>query len=125
MKTKTTKNSLGVIGVILGMIALGVALVHSWVGPIGPKPSLEEVVAQKAEQLRDSVAAILNGEDPKVSRPVSVDRAVTIATVIAGFLAIVFAVVSFIRREDKRVCGSAALLGGAALVVQYLLFSPH
>lgn len=120
---QSTQTSFGLVGVVVGVVAFGLALAHFWAGPFSPKPLLEEVVAEKAGKIRDAVVAKLNGEEksaPAQAQSFDIDRAVTITTIVASFLAIVLAVVSYIRREDKRVTGSAMALGGMALAVQYL-----
>ena len=121
--TETVKSSFGLVGVVAGVIALGLALVHFWAGPFSPKPSIEEVVAEKAVKIRDSVVARLKG----LQKPASVqpqgfdtDHVITTSTIVAGFLAVVLAVVSYIRREDNRVSMSAVALGGGAIALQYL-----
>ena len=43
-----------------------------------------------------------------------------VATIGTAFVAIILAVVSFIRREDLRVGGSAAALGAGAIAFQFL-----
>jgi len=111
------------VGVVVGVVAFGLALAHFWAGPFSPKPPLEEVVAEKAVKIRDAVVAKLKGDEntaPAQAQSFDTDRVVTISTIVASFLAIVLAVVSYIRREDKRVSGSAVALGGVALAVQYL-----
>lgn len=121
--TQSTQSTFGFVGVVVGVVAFGLALAHFWVGPFSPKPPLEEVVAEKAVKIRDAVVAKLKGEEkatPAQAQSFDTDRVVTISTIVASFLAIVLAVVSYIRREDKRVSGSAVALGGVALAVQYL-----
>jgi hypothetical protein len=111
------------MAVVIGVVAFGLALVHFWAGPFSPQPPIEEVVADKAVKIRDAVVAKLKGEEKASlahTQSFDTDRVVTIATVVASFLAIVLAVVSYLRREDKRFSGSAVTLGGVALAVQYI-----
>jgi hypothetical protein len=112
------------VGVVIGVVAFGLALAHFWAGPFSPKPPIEEVVADKAVKIRNAVVAKLKGEEKAAAahaQSFDTDRVVTISTIAASFLAIVLAVVSYIRREDKRISGSAVALGGVALAVQYLV----
>ena len=121
--TQTSRSTFGLVGLVVGVVAFGLALAHFWAGPFSPKPPREEVVAEKAVKIRDAVVAKLKGEEkaaPARAQAFDTDRVVTISTIVASFLAIVLAVVSYIRREDKRISGSAVALGGVALAVQYL-----
>jgi hypothetical protein len=123
---ETARSTFGLVGVVAGVIALGLALVHFWAGPFNPKPPVEDVVAEKAVKLRDSVVARLKGEQKPVSvqtQTFDTDRVVTISTIGAGFLAVVLAVASYIRREEKRVSVSAVALGGGAIALQYFAFA--
>lgn len=119
---KSKRNTLGLIGLVIGITALGAALFHFWAGPINESPPLEEVVADKAVKIRDSVVARLKGEEPATttkSRVWDADRIVDISTVAGGFLAIVLGAVAFIRREDLRISGSAVAFGGGAIAFQF------
>jgi len=121
--TQSMRSTFGVVGVVVGVVAFGLALAHFWAGPFSPKPPLEDVVADKAVKIRDAVVLKLKGEEsvaPATAQSFDADRVVTISTIVASFLAIVLAVVSYIRREDKRVSASAVALGGVALAVQYI-----
>lgn len=121
--TETVRSSFGLVGVVAGVIALGLALVHFWAGPFNPKPPVEEVVAEKAVKIRDSVVAKLKGEEKPASfqaQTFDTDRVIAISTIVAGFLAVVLAAVSYIRKEEKRVSVSAVALGGGAIALQYL-----
>lgn len=60
-----------------------------------------------------------SSEQPKFNT----DRIVTLSTVAAGFLAVVLAVIAYVRREDKRISGSAVALGAAALAFQFLVIA--
>jgi hypothetical protein len=117
------KNTIGIIGVIFGMLALGMALLHFWAGPFDRYPALEEIVADKALSIKERVISKLKGDKTVVMAPkreYSKDNLVDIATISFGFLAIICAVISFIKREDKRASGSAVFLGIGAIGFQLL-----
>jgi hypothetical protein len=48
---------------------------------------------------------------------------VRVATIVAGLLAILLAVGSFVRREDPRLAGSAAALGGGAIAFHFFVMA--
>jgi hypothetical protein len=107
---------------MLGGIAFCAAVIHFFAGPIVPPPTLEETTAEIAVNLKDAVKAKLTGEEYTPERPRrsrDADDWLRIGTVCAGVVAIVLGLLAFIRREDLRVSGSAAVLGGAAVAFQF------
>ena len=121
---KSNTNKFGLPGVAIGIIALGMALFHFWLGPISPPPPMEVTIADHAVKIKKAVEAKIKGEKykapPTPSNRFDGDRMFDVATIAAGFLAIILAVVSFIRHESIRVSGSAVALGGGAIAFQFL-----
>ena len=114
------------IGIGLGAIALLTALLQFYAGPFTTKPSVEDVVAQKAVAIRDATIAAMKGEQREKMVPppqMDLDRIVQIATALLGGLAIVLGVLGFARKEPLRAAGGAAVLGGAALAFQFLVIA--
>ncbi|PIE57135.1 MAG: hypothetical protein CSA34_00535 [Desulfobulbus propionicus] len=124
-QTKGTfwKQKIGLLGVLFGLIAFGTALFHYWAGPFATYPSLEETVAQKAVSIRDRVIVKIKGDkavNMAPARSYSADDLIDIGTISAGFVAIALAVISFIKREDKRASSCAALLGISTIGFQLI-----
>lgn len=116
-------RAIGLIGVVFGLLALGLALFHFWLGPLEPTPTLEEVVAEKALSIKARAVAKLTGEriqDSPQPQTRSLDAWVDILTVGFSFVAITCGVIAFIRREDRRATASAVLLGVGAIGFQFL-----
>ena len=123
-RTEAGKNPFGLVGLVVGVLALGGALAHFFVGPINPPPPLETIAAEKVVKIKESIAAKLRGEElPQTGtvRGWDADRVVETSTAMTGFLAMVLAIVSFIRREDLRVSGSAAAVGAGAVAFQFVI----
>jgi len=117
---------LGSIGIAVGSVALLVALVHFWMGPISPQPSLETTVAEKAVAIKNATIAALKGEEIEekpVTRRIDLDQGLRMATSVLGASGLILGVISFARREPLRVGGSAAFLGGAALAFQFAMIA--
>lgn len=118
-----SKTILGWVGIAFGSIALIVALVHFYAGPFAPQPTLEQAVAEKAVAIKKATIAALKGEvveAEKRSTRFNADRIIEIAiAVIAGF-AIIFAAISFAKKESYRIAIGAAGLGAAAIAFQFL-----
>jgi flagellar biosynthesis protein FlhB len=112
----------GRIGIFFGVIALALTLIHFSVGSFNSQPPLEEVVAEKALKIQSAVKAALKGEKISIShtkRSFDTDKIVSLSTVIFGLTAIVFAVVSYLKREDTRAVVCAAGLGAGVIALQY------
>jgi hypothetical protein len=124
MATETVnKNNIGVIGVCLGVLSLGMALFHFWYGPIDKHLTLEDAVAEQALSLKDRVISKIKGDTttqyaPK--RKFNKDEIFDFVIVGFAFAAIVFAVISFVKREEKRACIAATLLGFGAITFKFL-----
>jgi|GEM_PF-1996717 len=120
-------NKFAVIGLVLGIIALGVGLTHFFAGPIDPPPLLEELVADKAVKITQAMTAKLKGEEYLSSSSESdqfgPDRMIELTTVILGFIALVLAAFSFIQKEDPKISGMAAAFGGGAIALQFLILA--
>ncbi|MBK5968794.1 MULTISPECIES: hypothetical protein [Thiorhodovibrio] len=119
IKTRT----ISLIGVVFGLLALGSALLHFWLGPLEPTPPLDEVVAEQAVKIKARVVAKLTGEalqEKPEPRTRSLDAWIDVLTVSFGFVAIACGVIAFIRREDRRATASAVLLGVGAIGFQFL-----
>ncbi|MFK7845633.1 MAG: hypothetical protein AB8G77_10050 [Rhodothermales bacterium] len=117
-----SRSTLGFIGIGIGAVALLVAIVHFWMGPLSPQPSLEKIVAEKAVAIKNATIAALKGEEIEektYSRNFDLDQGVRIATSVLGGLAVILGVVSFARREPLRVGGGAAFLGCVAIAFQF------
>ena len=117
------KNKFGTYGIIVGGLALMLALVHFWAGPFSPQPSLETVVAEKAASIRQATIDALKGKEVKpvsVKSDLNADKIANIVTAILGGLAFILAAISFSNHESKRAAGSAAALGVSAIAFQFI-----
>src|SRR5262245_54832097 len=113
------------VGVVVGALAFGISIVHFFFGPIVSPPPLEEVVADKAAEVRSRVIAKLKGDEAPPPEPESsrfnADNVVMGGAAVSGFVALMLGVVGFVRREDLRMTGSAAALGATAIAFQFAL----
>ncbi len=120
----TKRSTFGVVGLTTGAIALLVALLSFWALPIliPPKP-IEQVVVEKALDIRQRLVERIAGIESKEQRDNEIDwyRICAVVAVALGAAAIVLAGVSFARRENLRISAVAALLGTGAIVAQFLI----
>lgn len=112
--------SLAMIGLALGAIALLVAATHFALGPIEPGPGFEVVAARSARAIREAVVAAAKGERQSVTQVqtrqrIGPDDLVRAGATVMGAMAMIAGVIGFVRREDRRSCAAAVVLGGAAV----------
>lgn len=122
-KNEVEHSKYGFIGILIGGIALLLALVHFWAGPFSPQPTLETVVAQKAASIRTAALDALKGNAPKNEKVTSKwdnDKVSQVTTAVLGGLAFFLAVISFAQKEPFRVSGGAAALGVSAIAFQFI-----
>jgi hypothetical protein len=115
---------LGVIGCIVGLLALISAVLPHWVVPaIFPPPPFQEVMVDTGHKWTDRLFG--HKKDVQVRTRVRnegigdrVSDAFSTAAVSLALLAIVLAVVSLILREEKLIAGVSAALGIVALAIE-------
>jgi len=120
-------NRFGLIGCILGLIAIGFAALPMWVLPtIFPPPPASSVIADTVVDIKDRLAAKITGATirPSAPRPPSKleywQRVCSIVATVLGLAALAMGVVSALRREQWRYAGIAACLGVGAMVFEIL-----
>lgn len=115
----------GLVGMVLGAIALVLALFLHSAGPLDPQPTIGQSIGEIAADIRQSALRGLKGE-PQPSpqtQPWSLDRILgTSAYVLAG-LAVVLGILGFVLRENRRVALAAVGFGGLAIGFQLFVWT--
>jgi hypothetical protein len=116
-----SKNRFSLIAMVCGGCALAMVIFHFWAGPFEPQKTLERTIAETAVNISNEVMRVRRGEPavPK-ARNWNTDKIVQIVVAVAGVLAILTAVVGFVRREDYRQVIAGVGLGGAAVAFQFV-----
>lgn len=118
-----SEAKLGFFGIIVGTVALLIALVSFWGGPFAPQPTLEEAVAEKVLSLQNAAINALNGEsiEDSYSQPKwDIDRVIDIIIPVVAVLSILMGVFSLIFKEPVQVAGCALALGFSAIAFQFI-----
>ena len=119
---KATENKLSNVGAIIGLIALGIAVFHFFLGPIEKQPSIEEYVAEKAISIKSVISSKLKGKEVigvSDHNTIGPDEIVGYGVVVLGFIAICFGVVGFLKKEEWKVSSVAVSIGVSALVFKF------
>ncbi|MCS3891746.1 hypothetical protein M2171_000879 [Bradyrhizobium japonicum USDA 38] len=130
MTTSATTSSalpsrrLGIIGSIVGVLALMAAVLPHWVVPmIFPPPPADQVIVDTGHRIKDRVIARVKGVEyqaPKVEKSAgrSWSEAASATAISLGLLAILLSVLALIFREERLLAGVAAILGTGAIAIE-------
>lgn len=122
MTEATTRTStFGILAIIFGFLSFAAVVGHFFAGPFDPPPPIEISIAEKAADIRDATVAKLKGEDYEARstvQPKTLDDYLTYALMALASLAILMAVIGFVRRESLRASVAGAALGGMAITFQ-------
>jgi hypothetical protein len=116
-------RGLGVAGSLIGLLALIAVAIPQWVLPaVPPAEPAQTAAVNTGHSLKERIMAKLKRVTPKKEekRPEREDwrRLFSAGAVSLAVLAIILAVLSLIRREEKLYAGVAAALGGGAIALQ-------
>ena len=115
---------LGIIGSIVGVLALMAAVLPHWVVPIVfPPPPADQVIVDTGHRIKDRVIARVKGVEyqaPKVEKSAARTwrETASVTAITLGLLAILLSVLSLIFREERLLAGVAATLGIGAIAVE-------
>ncbi|KYK46639.1 hypothetical protein A1D31_05930 [Bradyrhizobium liaoningense] len=115
---------LGIIGSIVGLLALIAAVLPHWVVPIVfPPPAADKVIVDTGHRIKDRIVAKVMGVEyqaPKVEKSAgrSWSETASVAAISLGLLAILFSVLALVFREERLLAGVAAALGAGAIAVE-------
>jgi len=122
MEKPQKPRKFGIAGTFIGLVALGIAVLHFFAGPIETPPPIEETVAQLTVNIKDAMSAKFKGEEyvaPAKESGIGPDKIVEYSVIAFGFLALVLGVVGFVRGEDIKANGAAVAVGAGAITFQF------
>jgi len=114
----------GIIGSIVGLLALTAAVLPHWIIPvIYPSPPIDQVIVDTGHRLKERLIARAKGVEYQApqrekSQAARWNEALAIGAVSLGLLALVFAVCSLLFREEKLLAGVSAALGVGAIAFE-------
>ncbi len=116
-------RSLAYAGLAAGGLALLLVLVHFQAGPLAPTPALEDTIADTAAKIRASAARALAGEEAPVATAAwDIDRVLRAVAAALGSAAIILSMTAFALGARLRLAIGGAVLGGAAVAAQFVIW---
>ncbi|MEY9364390.1 hypothetical protein ABH994_007111 [Bradyrhizobium yuanmingense] len=115
---------LGIIGSIVGVLALMAAVLPHWVVPIVfPPPPADKVIVDTGHRIKDRIVAKVKGVEYQAPRPEksagrSWSETASVTAISLGLLAILLSVLSLIFREERLLAAVAATLGTGAIAIE-------
>jgi hypothetical protein len=114
----------GVIGSIVGVLALIAAVLPHWVVPvIYPPPPADKVIVDTGHRLKERLIARIKGVEYQApprekSTGSQLSEAASIGAISLGLLALLLSVLALVFREERLLAGVAAALGTGAIAVE-------
>ena len=123
MKKLLARNFLGLIGLIVGLVAVLIAIFQNDLRPPPPPEDERTLTEVASEATKKLIQEKILKESPPEAVPDHEKRhdAVALTYMALGFLAIVLGVVSWIRRDHIRLSGGAVAIGLVAVGWEYVL----
>jgi len=114
----------GIIGSIVGVLALMAAVLPHWVVPmVFPPPPADQIIVDTGHRIKDRVIARVKGVEyqaPRIEKSAgrSWSETASATAVSLGLLAILLSVLALIFREERLLAGVAATLGTGAIAIE-------
>ncbi|MEW6642659.1 MAG: hypothetical protein AB1586_19290 [Pseudomonadota bacterium] len=119
---------LGVIGSLIGVLALIAAVLPHWVVPlVFPPPPADQVIVDTGHRIKDRLIARAKGIEYQAPKPEkttgsSLSKTASTAAISLGLLAILFGVLALVFREERLLAAVAGVLGVGAIAVEISFF---
>jgi hypothetical protein len=123
-RSAVPSRRLGIIGSIVGMLALIAAVLPHWVVPmVFPPPPADQVIVDTGHRVKDRVIARMKGVEYQAPRPEksagrSWSETASATAISLGLLAILLSVLALIFREERLLAAVAATLGTGAIAIE-------
>jgi hypothetical protein len=117
----------GMIGCIVGLLAIITAVLPHWVIPIiYPPPPVDQMIVDTGHRLKQRLIARVKGVEYQApqrekSNAERWNEGLEIGAVSLGLLAIVFSVCSLLFREERILAGVSAALGAGAIAFELVI----
>jgi hypothetical protein len=120
------RHYFGWLGLALGIVALGLALLPNWLAPLydpAPKP-MQQRATDWLTELKDKAAATIrmeNAPPPADLRNPWRSPRIAAASLVTAFATLVFGILAFVRHEDPRMVACTVALGAGTICAYHLM----
>ena len=123
------KHKIGIIGLIIGLIAVGLAIFQNDLRPQKPppepkpEPTFKELAVEAGKKVINDKILKKEADPPPIPEDplASPHDRIELTYMILGFLAMILGVVSWVKKDHIRISGGAVSLGLMAVAWQYVL----
>ncbi|MDF1739819.1 MAG: hypothetical protein P1U86_11725 [Verrucomicrobiales bacterium] len=117
------KHRIGIIGLVVGLIALGLAIFQDALRPQPPEPTLKEVASEAGKKFLTEKFLSPESDSQPIAEPrvVALYDGVDLTYMILGFIAMILGIFSWVKKDHIRISGGAISLGLMAVAWQYVL----
>ncbi len=122
---QTHRPTFGLIGFILGLIALTLVAIQVSAIMDPPKQSAATSIGEIAAEIRDSAKRAISGEEAPAAAPqndFSITQIMTVVGSVLGGLAAILGAVSLFRQEQRTLGLFAIGFGTGAIIMQYVFW---
>ena len=126
-KPRGWKHQIGIVGLAVGLIAIGVAAFQNNLRPEPPppepEPTLKELAVDAGKKLIEEKILKKDSDSSADNESIMEERYDTVQLTYMGlgFVALILGVISWIRKDHIRISGGAVSLGLMAIAWQYVL----
>jgi len=119
------RDLFGWLGLALGLVALGLALLPGWIAPIYAPPAkpIEQSAVDLMGAVKDRVIGAIKSEPVVLPPPAPQEiwqKRAGLTSLVTGFAALVLGILAFVRREEPRLTACAFALGTGAIAAQFI-----
>ena len=122
------RSRFGVTGLSIAFVGLALGVLSPWLTNLmqpPPKPA-EEEIADFAAKVVKAVKEKLKKQQPPpppLRKQISWSMVVAASATGAGLVGVLLGIISWIKREDHRISGTAVAIGAVAIAWQYIILA--
>lgn len=113
------KPWIGSLALLMAIAALALSILPAWIDSVEEidKPTMSERLSDTATGAKESIMRKFRGEEAPepVEEQITWPQISKIGGVGLGFTAVVLGILAYVRREDLRLSGTAAVIGVTAI----------
>ena len=114
-----SKSKYGFTSIVIGLIALFIAIFSFWSDPFMPTSTAEPTIEEKFFTFNESLIDKFKNE-PSNNKKLTLANVITIAVPALSILAIILALISYLKKESTRIVIAGSLIAVSAIIFQVI-----